>query len=196
MSDAKVNRFLRAGFILRIATQLGWRKAQELAAYRLCSQCFSNEGLRLSAKEIGLLDNSACPNCHAMNGRKLTKDLITALAHRFFVWGTLQRSEYGAAPLVQFNDLHEPDLEVGDPWLKADMRLIEKMASVGFFLYGPRLWMIGENITPLDELISLATREETIQRIIGEYPEIVLTKGRKFYRLRKNPDQAGRYHPV
>ena len=89
--------------------------------------------------------------------------------------------------MVQFNDLHEPDLEASTLWPEADMRLIEKTVSVGFFLYGPRLWMIGLNITPLDELISLATREETIQRIIREYPEIVLTKGRKFYRLRINP---------
>ena len=73
MSNVKVNKFLRAGFILRLAMRLGWRKAQELTAYRLCSQCFSDEGLRLSAEEIGLLDNSACPNCHAMNGQKLTK---------------------------------------------------------------------------------------------------------------------------
>ena len=189
MSNAKVNKILRAGFVLRLAMRLGWRKAQKITAYRLCSQCFSDEGLRLSAEEIGLFDNSACPNCHAMNGQKLTKDLIEVLAHRYFVWGTLQRMNYGAAPLVQFNDLHEPDLEVADPWLEADMRLIEKTASVGFFLYGPRHWMVGIDIKPLDELISLTTRKETIQRIIREYPEIGLTKGRKFYRLRTNPDK-------
>ena len=194
MNNVKVNKFLRAGFILRLAMRLGWRKAQELTAYRLCSQCFSDEGLRLSAEEIGLLDNSACPNCHAMNGQKLTKDLIKVLAHRYFVWGTLQRMNYGAAPLVQFNDRHKPDLEASTLWPETDMRLIEKTASVGFFHYGPRLWMIGENITPLDELISLATREETIQRIIREYPEIVLTKGRKFYRLRINPDQPEEFN--
>ena len=71
--------------------------------------------------------------------------------------------------------------------------LRKRLVSDSFFLVR-RLWMIGLNITPLDELISLATREETIQRIIREYPEIVFTKGRKFYRLRINPDQPEEFN--
>ena len=83
MNETKVNRFLRALFFLRLVTRLGWRKAKEEFAYRLCSRCFLNEGLRLSAEEIGLIDNVPCPSCRSKEGRKLTKDLIEFLAYRF-----------------------------------------------------------------------------------------------------------------
>ena len=55
----------------------------------LCSNCFHDEGLRLDAERIGIEINSACPNCGSDTGRKLDKEVIAALAHRFFVWGTL-----------------------------------------------------------------------------------------------------------
>ena len=185
----RVNRFLRLVSILHLATRLGWRKAWEAAAYRLCSQCFSNEGLRLSAEEIGLLDDRTCPNCRTMDGRKLTRDLIEFLAYRFFVWGTLHRAPYGAAPLVQFNDLHEPDIVSVFPWPEEDMRLIERASGIRFFHYGPRFWMIGLNIEPLDALQDPMKRSQILRRICDEYPEIIQPKSHKFYRLRKNPER-------
>ena len=189
MKVPKVNRFLRLAFILRLAVRLGWRKAWEVAAYRLCSRCFSNDGLRLSAEEIGLLDNSVCPNCRATDGRKLTRDLIYLLAYRFFVWGTLHRTPYGAAPLVQFNERHAPDLVAASPWPEEDMRLIERAVGIGFFRYGPRFWMIGLNIEPLDALQDPMKRGKILRRICDEYPTIVLHENHKFYRLRKNLEQ-------
>ena len=111
-------------------------KSLEAAAYRLCSRCFSNDGLRLSAEEIGLLDDRICSNCRATDGRKLTRDLIYLLAYRFFVWGTLHRTPYGAAPLVQFNEHHAPDLVAASPWPEEDMQLIERAVGIGFFRYG------------------------------------------------------------
>ena len=189
MKAPKVNRFLRLAFILRLAARLGWRKAWEVAAYRLCSRCFSNDGLRLSAEEIGLLDNSVCPNCRATDGRKLTRYLIRLLAYRFFVWGTLHRTPYGAAPLVQFNERHAPDLVAASPWPEEDMRLIERAVGIGFFRYGPRFWMIGLNIEPLDALQDPMKRGKILRRICDEYPTIVLHESHKFYRLRKNLEQ-------
>ena len=42
-----------------------------------CSNCFSNEGLRLDAERLGEEDSSSCPRCMAADGRKLsTKRLI------------------------------------------------------------------------------------------------------------------------
>ena len=196
MKESRVNRFLRLALILRLATRLGWRKAWETAAYRLCSRCFSNEGLRLSAEETGLLDNSACTNCRATDGRKLTRDLIYLLAYRFFVWGTLHRTPYGAAPLVQFNDLHAPDLVAASPWPEEDMRVIERAVGIGFFRYGPRFWMIGLNIEPLEALQDPMRRGKTLRRICDEYPEIVLPESYKFYRIRKNlkqPEDLNQY---
>lgn len=167
----------------------GMAEAWVQAAYRLCSRCFSNEGLRLSAEEMGLIDSSICPNCRTTDGRKLTKDLINLLAYRFFVWGTLHRTLYGAAPLVRFNEHHTPDLAVASPWPSEDMRLIERTIGIGFYLYGPRFWMVGSNIEPLDALENPAERKKTAQQICDEYPAIILPAGQKCYRLRKNPQR-------
>lgn len=190
MNDTKVNRFLRALLFLRLGVRLGWRKAREALAYRLCSRCFLNEGLRLSAEELGLIDNVPCPNCRSREGRKLTRDLIELLAYRFFVWGTLHRTEYGAAPIIQFNHKHKPDIECGPPWPQEDTRTIEKAIDVGFFHYGPRLWMVGVNIEPLDRLTDPKTRQAEVKRIVQLYPDVTLRQDKTFYRLRVRPENS------
>ena len=186
MSEPRVNRLLRWLYFARLATKLGWRKARHLTAYRLCSDCFSDCGLRLTAEGIGLLDDTSCPNCGSRRGRKLTLQLLDALADRFFVWGTLHLSEYGAAPAIQFNPSPHSDIFPDPPWPVADMRLIEDASDVNFFRYEPRLWMLGLNIVPLEALKESSTRQSIVQRILQEYPEMVIRKGDAFYRLRKN----------
>jgi hypothetical protein len=115
----------------------------------LCSYCFVDEGLRIDANQLGLKTQGDCPNCKSSDGRKLTKKHIEILAWRFFVWGTTIRPEYGAAPVIQLNQAHygKSDIEPSS-WLKNDIKLIEDAVEVGFFHYGPRLWMIGE-VEPL-----------------------------------------------
>jgi hypothetical protein len=115
--------------------------------YALCSNCFQDQGLRLDAEGIGIEDASACPKCRGTMGRKLTSGLVAKLTHRFFVWGTLHRFDYGAAPMVQFNTHQSTSIDTS-PWFEPDLRLIEEVLGVGFFYYGPRLWMLGE-IEPL-----------------------------------------------
>jgi hypothetical protein len=153
----------------------------------LCSDCFHDHGLRLDADRIGATDNSACPNCGSATGKKLDKQLIEALAHRFFVWGTLRRGNYGAAPVVQFNE-HQSTSISTSPWFEQDIRLIEPTIGVGFFYYGPRLWMIGE-VEPLKALQQPASRAAIIERILSEYPTTFLRAGENFYRIRKDPKQ-------
>ena len=160
----------------------------------ICSECFFDQGLRLDATRIGKVESSVCPNCGSVTGRKLSADLIAALAHRFFVWGTLNRCEYGAAPIVQFN-LHQSTSINVPPWLKQDIRLIERSIGVGFFYYGPRLWMIGE-VEPLKELKEPSSRGIVIDRILAEYPTIILAVQESFYRIRKapkNPEDFAEY---
>lgn len=151
----------------------------------LCSRCFRDEGLRLSSIELGLLDFSKCPNCGSAKGRKLSKRAVEILAHQFFVWGTLQRCEYGGYPTVQFNRDQPTSIEV-PPWLAADLRLIERILQVGFFGYGPRLWMVGE-VEPLKALQEPSTRANLVARILDEYPGRLLNTDECFYRLRKAP---------
>src|ERR1700730_3824506 len=153
--------------------------------YLLCSNCFQNQGLRLDAQKIGTDDHSACTNCGSQTGRKLNDGSIATLAHRFFVLGTFHRCDYGAAPIVQFNEQQTTDINMS-PWFEADLHLIERAIGVGFFYYGPRLWMVGE-IEPLKALENPETRKEILSRILREYPETTFNTGNVFYRLRIAP---------
>lgn len=131
---------------------------------------------------------SACPNCASTDGVKLTKDLLIEAAHRFFVWGSFSRVEYGGASLIQFNDRRSGgEVEFPQPLLN-DAALIENLCGIGFFHYGPRLWMLGE-IEPLLQLQDPATRAEVVDRIVGEYPSVMLDPQVLFYRVRKAPGE-------
>jgi hypothetical protein len=115
----------------------------------------------------------------------LDKEAINRLAHRFFVWGTQKRLEYGAAPVIQFNESQSTDIRV-PTWLVDDVHLIEKSVGVGFFYYGPRMWMVGE-VEPLKQLRDKSTRVTVINRILKEYPSTLFPEDQIFYRLRTNP---------
>jgi hypothetical protein len=158
-----------------------------MADYALCSNCFQDQGLRLDAEWIGIQDSSTCPKCGATTGRKLTSEMAAHLAHRFFVWGTMHRFDYGSAPMVQFNKHQSTSIDTA-PWLKPDLRLFKAVLGVGFFYYGPRLWMLGE-VEPLKALRDPATRSSVLSRVLNEYPTISLSTERVFYRLRKWPEK-------
>jgi hypothetical protein len=116
---------------------------------------------------------------------------LGALAHRFFVWGTLHRCDYGAAPLVQFNDHRATEIDSA-PWFEADLRLIGQLLGVGFFYYGPRLWMVGE-VEPLKALQEPSKRAQIIARILNEYPRTEITSDQLLYRLRRNPQRPDKF---
>jgi hypothetical protein len=101
----------------------------------------------------------------------------------------LQRYDYGAAPRIIYNDRHESDITVS-PWLEADVRLMERVLGVGFFVYGPRFWMFGE-VEPLKELQNPVTRPKIIARMLAEYPTLVLSTDQTMYRVRRAPNEPG-----
>lgn len=150
-----------------------------------CSACFSDHGLSLDAEQLGLEEVRACPNCGKIESKKLTKEILYELAHRFFVWSSLHRCRYGAAPQIQFNKHQKTSISVSS-WLIPDIELFERLLGVGFFAYGPRLWMIGE-IEPLKDLQGQNTRKDTINRILHEYPTRNIGPKDYFYRIRKEP---------
>lgn len=152
-----------------------------------CSACFSDHGLRLDAEKVGLAAVDACPSCGTKSGKKLTEDKLDELAFRFFWWGSLHRYNYGAAPIIIFNQHQKTSIKLS-PALKRDVGVFEKILGVGFFYYGPRAWMYGE-ITPLKALQDPNTRAEVIDRIFREYPTIdIAAKDHPFYRVRKAPN--------
>lgn len=165
----------------------GQSQTEQRGKIALCSDCFHDQGLRLNSERLGILDDSPCPNCGSTSGTKLTTELVQALAQLFFVWGTIRRSRYGAAPVVQFNNSQSTCISTSD-WFEPDLRLIEKTINVGFFYYGPRLWMIGE-IEPLKALQDPTTRPAILERIVTEYPELLFPDDETFYRLRKDLTQ-------
>lgn len=152
----------------------------------LCSNCFKDEGLRIDAFKLGEFNDSECPNCKSVSGSKLNKFLIEIIADRFFVRGSFQKSKYGGSPIIQFNEHHygQNQLNVTAD-LAYDSELISQTIQIGFFYYGPRLWMLGQ-IEPLENLQDAITRRKVINQIVNRYPKKELGPGEKIYRLRKN----------
>lgn len=169
----------------RSASLRSGKQLEDMIDIALCSECLQDQGLKLDAVRIGTRADSPCPNCGSRAGSKLSKTAVEELAHRFFVRGTIRRFKYGAAPAVQFNEHQRTSINTS-PWFESDVRLIEKTIGMGFFYYGPRLWMLGE-VDPLVALQDPAQRESVIKRIITEYPCTILTPEQVFYRVRKDP---------
>ena len=159
----------------------------------LCSNCFKDQGLRLDAFNIGIDKNGLCPQCKTENGRKLNKELVEKLAYRFFVRSTVHRTYFGGAPVIKFDKHHYKNSSIDVPkWLENDIKLIEDTIKVGFFYYGPRLWMVGE-VEPLKKLELESEKHEIIHRILKEYPARILSKKEIIYRLRRNPKNPSNF---
>lgn len=183
-------RFLDMAGRLAIRTRIGaWLAYAIMPDARpvFCAACLTDRGLKFEADRVGILNALACPNCGARGTKKLTPYLAQVLASRFFVRGSVHRFNYGAAPLVQFNEVRVGDGDYeGPPWLRSDIELIGEKARIGLFHYGPRLWMVGE-IEPLKALQDEASRKAIVDRILREYPSRTLSQSEPIYRLRVNP---------
>lgn len=153
----------------------------------ICSDCFIDEGLRLMAESIGFMCTEPCKNCKSIKGKKLDKVSLLYLADRFYRAGTMHRSDYGAAPVINFNEYQETSV-VFDNVLEEDTKLISEKTGVGFFLYGPRLWLLGYT-EPLEALQDENKVDSVLDSIIRKYPEVVYDETTKFYRVRKNPSE-------
>ena len=115
----------------------------------------------------------------------MTSDRLITLAQHFFVWGSVRRFDYGAAPAIQFNDRRETNIALPGE-LDEDARVFEEVLRVGFFAYEPRYWMFGE-VEPLKRLRDETSRSREIERILREYGTTTLGEDDCFYRVRKNP---------
>lgn len=142
----------------------------------------------MDAWRLGKEDGAKCPICGEHGGKKLDEKSLADLAHRFFVWGSLHKSDFGAAPVIQFNQHQKTSINVPQ-WLRSDVQLFESLLGVGFFHYGPRLWMLGE-VEPLKALQDERGpgQQGTIERIFREYPTRILDSSHELYRIRKSPE--------
>lgn len=149
-----------------------------------CHMCFDDPGLRISAASIGTPDKTTCPNCHQSNTNKLSLDNLLALAYIFFVLGSTKRFEYGAAPLIQFNQHQKTSIDLSRH-IKGDIEIFERILGIGFFDYGPHMWMVGE-VEPLKQLLT-EEKQDVFKKILEEYPSKSLKTTDVFYRIRTNP---------
>ena len=182
MAPQPLTRLLRA---VRWMGRRGLSRIGKTEGFVACSSCFRNEGLRLDAARLGSTHSSRCPRCGTTSGQKLTSDHLSTLAQHFFVWGSVRRFDYGAAPAIQFNDRRETDIVLPGE-LDEDARVFEEVLRVGFFAYGPRFWMFGE-VEPLKRLRDETSRSREIEKILREYGTTTLAEDDRFYRVRKNP---------
>ena len=156
--------------------------------FLLCSKCFKDHGLSLQASFIGMeMNDLSCNNCKCHGGYHLNAEGLCILSQTFFVNGTTHKCKYGEAPLLQFNEHQKNSITVSTE-LQHDIDLISDKTGFVFFLYGPRLWMLGE-VTPLKELQSKKTRNNIIRRIFDSYPKVTLGAMDMFYRVRKKPKE-------
>ena len=153
----------------------------------LCAECFQDHGLRRMARAVRG-KSVRCRQCGAVSVHGLSREQLHDLCQTFFVRGSIIAADYGASPLIQFNDLRENELDV-EGEINADIALLHKTIGIGFFHYGPRLWMLGA-VEPLQKLRTRRGRRPVINRILRTYPVRELTPRDEFYRVRKAPAEA------
>lgn len=155
----------------------------------LCAHCFNDRGLHLMARSFEG-EEATCPKCGITSPNGLRPSQLFALSDAFFVRGSAIATDYGGAPAIQFNE-HQSGSLAPDGGLAPDVELLQSTLGIGFFPYGPRMWMIG-CIEPLEDLQNDKTRALIIKRILAEYPTVQLTN-EEFYRVRKAPTKPADY---
>lgn len=162
----------------------------------LCSECFFDEGLKLTSEKYGLVSNNRCRNCAKENGIKISKEILNEICWEYFVKGSYYNSEFGGSSLIMFNQYQTTEVSFSE-YLKRDIVLIENTLGVGFFYYGPRLFQLGM----IDQLNKIKSGEdeavdEVLKDIIEKFPTRTLNNSNFFYRLRKNvekPDHTSQF---
>lgn len=150
----------------------------------LCANCFQDSGLRKMARQFSE-KSIKCRHCGEQSQHGLTASELMQLCHNFFVRGSTIAFDFGSAPIIQFNETRDNALDV-EGAVNADISLLNAQLGIGFFHYGPRLWMLG-SIEPLRRLRTKRGRKPTINRILHSYPVREIQMGDEFYRVRKAP---------
>lgn len=150
-----------------------------------CSSCFKDYGLKIEVMKNGIESSQECPACKSKCGIKITDKDLEQVCYNFFVLGSTHKTDYGSAPIIQFNREQKNSVDIS-PALNEDMDYISSILGIGFFYYGPRLWMIGE-IEPLKKLQEVTTRNDIIKEIINKYPTQQFSSTDVFFRIRKSP---------
>lgn len=155
--------------------------------YIVCSECFLDEGLKLTISKYGVENKLACSNCGKSNGKKISEELLDEICWEYFVNGSAYETEFGGSSLLMFNKYQKTSVKFSEN-LTSDIEIIEKKLGIGFFYYAPRLFKLGY-IEQLEKLRSQNINQEieVLDEIINKFPIKNINEQTYFYRLRKNP---------
>lgn len=143
-----------------------------------CSSCFSDFGLRETAKKYGTSANSACPNCGTLNGKKLNRDGLDAVCNEYFVIGSTRTGWGNFAPVLQVNDVRDDAEPIGTPILNVDIEMLSQLGPK-CFLYGPPLWRFGK---PANEDGNVEWSDEDFAYIMQNCPEVWVSTKTQIFR--------------
>lgn len=152
----------------------------------VCSNCFKNEGLRLTAKTLGSVSDKVCDNCKTTDGTKLSDEQLLELMQQFFSHGSVPQNIGGYAPVYKISDNKEMESVDFEEPLKSDYEFLKGKTNQVVFHYGPPLWRLGLT----EQYNALEGGKEEIETALADIKsacsEIVLPINTKLYRLRIN----------
>lgn len=152
----------------------------------VCSNCFKNEGLRLTAQTLGIISNEICDNCKTTDGAKLKDEQLLELMQLFFSHGSVPQNIGGYAPVYKISDNKEMESVNFEEPLKGDYEFLKEKTNLVVFHYGPPLWRLGLT----EQYNALEGEKKEIEAALADIKaacsEIILPIDTKLYRLRIN----------
>jgi len=164
----------------------------------LCSECFSNAGLRIEAAQIGDRNDEPCQNCSSRNGGGLKQEALEQLMTRFFVDGSrspylpgvyrIDHSQVGQQHTysVSFDQTLQRDYELIARRWKA---LIYNAPSLRMMGYGDPWLEFSDALKALDEKGDRTAVAKAAADILSRCAEARLELGQRVYRIRTNPER-------
>jgi hypothetical protein len=168
-----------------------------------CAECFSNEGLRFTAHQLGSITREPCPRCGSVKAPKLTTDALTELFETFFCEGS-RRSIYdfelfclrpaGSHPSPPADFEHNT---MKDYWLLIELTglfLTHYAGRHATIHYRSMIDEIRHRLAPPSAMVSQGmvhydkrSADETFDELLAPVPRTVLSSGTRIYRARKEP---------
>lgn len=163
---------------------------------QLCSDCFTDYGLRSTANAYGEESQSKCPRCGSISGKRLDDQLLAYVLHKFFVQG----SSCGRhMPPVLTSGTTGPDGDIRfTPALQKDYELLKKLTGFRLMRNAPNLVRMGISslrttietglgICNWGDRTSPAEVEEAFGRIVDFPIQRELSPDRLIFRIRTAP---------
>ncbi|HFK5595156.1 TPA: RES family NAD+ phosphorylase [Elizabethkingia anophelis] len=153
-----------------------------------CSECFKDEGLRLTCERHGNKNKKKCPNCSNFGGYKLSEENLRSVCDEYFIRGSFLKTEFGGASLINFNEAKKTRVKF-IKYIKQDIKLIEKKLGYGFFMYAPPMHNLGFT-EPFEHMEnrSIKGQNKILEEIVTRYSTVKINDKDCFYRLRVNPE--------